>query len=570
MNMTQKKVLVLGNDNSSFLTVIRSLGRKGIVVEIGMCDSWLAATKSRYVSKMHEIQLVENAKDFDIESFCNLIDKEEFSLIIPCNDPSIITIQMHRSRLQQNGNVYLLNDEIYDITSNKFKINNIATELGIKIPKEKLITTYENNEHVIDDFGLPVVLKPLSSFYHTNIKDRRNVYKAYSKKYFELILSKMLNDGNVIVQKNFIGTGFGVECLVKDGIILTAFQHERVHEPLHGGGSSYRKSVPIDSQLLNVAELLLGHLKYTGVAMLEFKKNLKSDDWVFVEINARFWGSLPLAVASGIDFPYYLYEMLVYGKNEFNRVYKTGLYCRNLAPDIEWMRYNLKADKKDQTLCTKPLYSCLSEFVNLITLKEYNDTITINDPIPGIIQIKQIVKSINQRILVKVYLKISKFILFRVIIRKVIASKVRNAKKIIFICKGNICRSPFAQLYAAKILPKKLKFLSAGYIPLKGRLSPGEALAAATKFGIDLSHHSSRKVTSDDLYSSDVIFVFDKQNYTDILINNPSVLHKVYLLGVYNNTESSEISDPNGQSEKVFYQIYYTIKTCIDMIKEHF
>ena len=35
----------------------------------------------------------------------------------------------------------------------------------------------------------------------------------------------------------------------------------------------------------------------------EFRVDAASDHWILVEINGRFWGSLPLAVASGMDFP---------------------------------------------------------------------------------------------------------------------------------------------------------------------------------------------------------------------------------------------------------------------------
>ena len=45
----------------------------------------------------------------------------------------------------------------------------------------------------------------------------------------------------------------------------------------------------------------LKELNYSGVAMIEYKLNPETGDWVFIEINARFWGSLPLAVAAGAD-----------------------------------------------------------------------------------------------------------------------------------------------------------------------------------------------------------------------------------------------------------------------------
>ena len=83
-------------------------------------------------------------------------------------------------------------------------------------------------------------------------------------------------------------------------------------------------------------------LNYTGVAMVEYLVNHENGRWIFVEINSRFWGSLPLAVSSGVDFPWYLYDLLVNKKRPAIRPYKQQLYCRNLTEDIEWFRSNIR------------------------------------------------------------------------------------------------------------------------------------------------------------------------------------------------------------------------------------
>ena len=83
---------------------------------------------------------------------------------------------------------------------------------------------------------------------------------------------------------------------------------------------------------------MVERLRYTGVAMFEFRYSPHSGQWVFLEINARFWGSLPLAIAAGLNFPYALYELLVNHKNAFDPSYKVGTRCRNLIQDIRAYR----------------------------------------------------------------------------------------------------------------------------------------------------------------------------------------------------------------------------------------
>src|SRR5439155_2761023 len=102
-----------------------------------------------------------------------------------------------------------------------------------------------------------------------------------------------------VAEDHFSGEGLGVSLLASEGKVLVAFQHRREHEPLLGGGSTYRSSVPLDRRLLDACSRLVADLRYTGVAMVEFKVDSESGRWVLIEMNGRFWGSLPLALAAG-------------------------------------------------------------------------------------------------------------------------------------------------------------------------------------------------------------------------------------------------------------------------------
>ncbi len=82
-------------------------------------------------------------------------------------------------------------------------------------------------------------------------------------------------------------------------------------------------------------------LNYSGVGMVAFKVNPASGDWVLLEINARFWGSLPLSVAAGVDVPLYLFDLLTTGRRQCPQHYPVGVYARNWLPDARWLVRNL-------------------------------------------------------------------------------------------------------------------------------------------------------------------------------------------------------------------------------------
>ena len=81
------------------------------------------------------------------------------------------------------------------------------------------------------------------------------------------------------------------------------FAHRRIHEVPHTGGvSSFRESVrlpDIEAHALSV----LRRIGWNGVAMLEYRRDARTGDFRLLELNARFWGSLHLALAAGVDFP---------------------------------------------------------------------------------------------------------------------------------------------------------------------------------------------------------------------------------------------------------------------------
>jgi len=54
---------------------------------------------------------------------------------------------------------------------------------------------------------------------------------------------------------------------------------------------------------------LLDALQWHGVAMVEFRYDERDKDYKLLEINPKFWGSLDLALAAGVDFPSYLCQM---------------------------------------------------------------------------------------------------------------------------------------------------------------------------------------------------------------------------------------------------------------------
>jgi len=382
-----KKALVLSSVSRTILAVIRSLGRGGVEVHSAWTRPNCVSLRSRYVHATHDLPPYSDADLNWKTALCDLMRRERFDLVIPCTDIDTLALHRHRADLERFGRVYTPNDEAVAVLFDKHRTNELARSAGVRMPREIVITDAAGARDAWWQFGSPLVLKPRRTFDHPT--QGLAVRKVYSEAGLLRILPKFLAHGSVAAQQNFIGHGAGVELLLDGGEPLLAFQHVRVHEPLEGGQSTYRKSVPLSPELLDAALRILRPLRYTGVAMVEFKLNPATGDWIFVEVNARFWGSLPLSVAAGADFPLALFEFLTAGRRDFPQHYRTGIFARNLPLDLEWQIANLHADRSDPTLATKKLPAVVGETIaNILTLRERWDSLTLDDPAPGIAEIR--------------------------------------------------------------------------------------------------------------------------------------------------------------------------------------
>jgi protein-tyrosine-phosphatase/predicted ATP-grasp superfamily ATP-dependent carboligase len=551
------RALVLGSDTRSFLSVIRSLGRAGLEVHVAWCPLNSASLRSRYVRAVHSIPYYRPGDLGWIDAFNELLCRFEFDLVVPCDDASLLPLQLYRDQLVRTDCIYLLSDEAHRITSDKQRTYEVARELNISLPRQVVASTRAELDAAVRDFGLPVIVKPPRSAESDDPQARRFVKKVRGSEDFALVAASIAN-GPLLVQEYFRGIGVGVETLCRDGEVLVAFQHERVHEPLLGGGSTYRRSVPLNPELVQATRRLMKAVEYTGVCMVEFRFNPESHKWVLIETNGRFWGSLPLALAAGVDFPRYLYEMLKHGRKEFSSSYRSNLYCRNWLMDLGWLRSNIRADRTDPTLMSLPLYRVMGEIWNVLLLRERSDTLTIDDPGPAIEEIAGLMARVSAS-------TVSLLNPLRQRMHRSARSALRNASSVLFVCKGNICRSPFAEYYARSRMPN-LRVSSVGLLPAWGRVSPKAAIEASLAHNIDLTQHRSRVLTEKDLSSADVVFVFDADLFRAVtqFARRQQMAAKVFYLGSLETKDSLVIKDPYGKNLQEFKATYNRIARLLD------
>lgn len=150
---------------------------------------------------------------------------------------------------------------------------------------------------------------------------------------------------------------------------------------------------------------------------------------------------------------------------------------------------------------------------------------------------------------------------------------IEGADRILFLCWGNICRSPLAERYLRSRLEALgidcISVESAGLGKVEGRASPATALQAATNCDVDLSDHRSTLASAETVEDSDVVFVMDYYNYYLLVTQYPKAVGRTFFLGaLVEKNDSTSIPDPHGEDREAFDDAYATIVDAVDRLAE--
>jgi protein-tyrosine-phosphatase len=140
-------------------------------------------------------------------------------------------------------------------------------------------------------------------------------------------------------------------------------------------------------------------------------------------------------------------------------------------------------------------------------------------------------------------------------------------RSVLFVCKGNICRSPLAAAYfAAKLrdLECPIEIHSGGLDTKAGKEADPLASAVAQGNALSLEAHVTTPLTQELVDRSDLILVMEVVHRSELLQKYPSAEGKVFQLGDFNNMLSREISDPYGGTRADFEFCYESIRRSCD------
>ncbi len=562
-DLSDRRVLVMGDDVRSFLSVVRSLGRLGLQVDVVAEDQSSPALKSRYIAKALRLPPYALGSEAWAETLQSHMKTGKYTLVVPCDDRTILPLLHHREEFAQTR-IALPNDDAYDAFYDKLETRHLAASVGVPTAPGRALTPGDSAETLAVEFGLPLVIKPRRSYTVETLSSRGRVHICQTTSDIDKALPDESISGEFLVEGFFVGSGAGVSVLAHRGEVLQAFQHARLRES-SSGGSSYRISQACSPRLLEAAQKLAAAAALHGVAMVEFRHDRSTGDFILIEVNARFWGSLPLAIASGVDFPALLYRMLVDDQVPEKSDYQIGMRARAISADVTEAAEAFSR-KRRESFGAALLYVTNAGlgWLRLLSGREVHDSFAWDDPAPWWAEVATLIKQAGSKLWRKTPLADKSA-------HSHAARTVRRSmpKTILVLCQGNICRSPYAAKRLEQALYRRdVAVVSAGLMDRVDRPSPAVAQQAASSHGIDLSDHRSRYADDGLIEESDLVVLFDAINEAGLKARGAWEHDKALRLGalIPDASDQGTIEDPINGTPEDFDACYDRI----DQAVEHF
>ncbi len=325
------KVLITGGLERKTLAAARCLAEFGHEVHVGDSSALAPGLWSRYCKKRIVYPSTRYEPQKHIAFLKALLLAEKYDFVLPCSEYEVHLYSEHEDELAKLSRFALPPKDKLIYAMDKAQTNVAARKAGVPNPRTWSPQSESELDAALAEIkDLPIVIKPRVASGARGlsiVKDRallRETYLQTHGRYAWPVLQEYIpsdEGGNVTV----VILGVKQE-------VLCAFSYVRLREfPVAAGASTLVESVKRKDQE-DIAVKLLQGIGWTGIGMVEFRRDNRDGVPKVIEINERLNASTRLSYLSGVPIPQILYELYVDGKAKPVLDYKAGVRCRWLIP----------------------------------------------------------------------------------------------------------------------------------------------------------------------------------------------------------------------------------------------
>ena len=261
----------------------------------------------------HQLNVGE---DKDSDPILKLLSECDYDLLVPVGANSVVRVSENFDRFSSKSRIFIPDQKKISVAFDKLASAETALQLGLKAPKTVTAQGWLSSQLISNKAFI--------------VKNRRELGKRIQTQYFsnDEEVSKYINGfsskhlENIIVQERIRGSGEAFFAFYDHGVLLDSYTHKRVREIPRSGGSSTCAITTNAEDVHQAGKKILDYLQWHGPAMVEFKRDLETNELYLMEINPKFWGSLDLGIAAGFN-PAKLYFSLIQKSEQRIVIHKT-------------------------------------------------------------------------------------------------------------------------------------------------------------------------------------------------------------------------------------------------------
>ncbi len=270
----------------------------------------------------------------------------------------------------------------------------MALDLSVPVPSTVICRNTGEVRASLPSLPYPVVIKPSRSRVRTphGWISHRVEYAADGADLLARVDRLPRSAFPVLLQERISGPGVGFFVCYDRGSPIAFFAHRRIREkPATGGVSVLCESLEMPADALEYGCRLLDRLGWHGVAMVEFKENTDDGSLRLMEINARFWGSLQLAIHSGVDFPRILVDVARGASAGPSPTYLPGIRSRWFLGDVDSLIGVMLSKGRDQSAIADAggRWRAMTDFLAIGGKSARHDVMSLADPRPGLLELRR-------------------------------------------------------------------------------------------------------------------------------------------------------------------------------------
>jgi len=325
------KILVVATqemDDRKTLCAVRSLGRAGFDVTVASDAFKGRSFHSRYGKT--QLRLPRPAGDAGsfIESLRERIEQSGFDVLLPTTDLTTYTLSRHAGLLEDLAALPVAPSAASAMCKDKMQLTEFAIKNGIEAPKTHRVSSEEHLCELAPKLDYPVIFKPRKSSGGVGtglVRDSEELLGAYRQ--LPGVSEDVFDFTQPLVQEFVPGSVHEVNVLFNRGSPRALLTQRRLLKYPRFGAGIYNETTN-EPDLKERAVRLLSALNWHGPAQVEFLRHEKTGKPYLLEVNGRFWGTMDLSVAAGMDFPVLACRMARDGDVPEQAEYRVGLRYR--------------------------------------------------------------------------------------------------------------------------------------------------------------------------------------------------------------------------------------------------